>query len=140
MAQSLSLTNAADEAMKTNSHTLAVQINVGGPDIEIMAQIDFTIIPGNPATGPTYSCGGQPADPAEIEIHSIELVVPNFNASYKDGKPQTTTAPCPDWLAGMIRGSDEVYGALGDSADWGAPYRDPDAAYDAKRDEEISGW
>lgn len=122
------------------NHTITIYIGVGGPDIEIQAGIDFTMIPGNPATGPSWDSGGQPADPAEIEIRTIELVVPNYNAFAKNGVRQTITAPCPDWLAGMIRESEEVFGALGESCDWGNDGPDPDALLEARRDHEIMGF
>lgn len=34
--------------------------------------VDYTFFPARPEQGPTYSCGGQPAEDAEIEITKIE--------------------------------------------------------------------
>jgi hypothetical protein len=39
-----------------------------------VVDIDFTFLPGAPERGPTYACGGTPADPAEIEMVKATLV------------------------------------------------------------------
>ena len=40
-------------------------------DDEREVTVEFTVIPGRPETGPTYACGGTPAEPPEIEIVAI---------------------------------------------------------------------
>lgn len=37
-------------------------------------KIDYTWLPGAPEQGPTYACGGQPADPDEVELMRAVLV------------------------------------------------------------------
>lgn len=39
--------------------------------------VEYSYTPGRPATGPTYSCGGEPAEPAEIEINKLSIGLPN---------------------------------------------------------------
>lgn len=39
--------------------------------IEIAVAIHYTIIPYIPETGPTYSCGGQPAEGGYAEIEQV---------------------------------------------------------------------
>jgi len=33
---------------------------------------------GCPATGPSYSCGGQPAEGPEFEVHGVRLINPSM--------------------------------------------------------------
>lgn len=37
-------------------------------------RIKFSFLRGSPASGPTWGNGGQPADPAEVEFISAELI------------------------------------------------------------------
>jgi hypothetical protein len=39
-------------------------------EAETTLVIEFTFSPGYPETGPTYACGGTPAEPPEIEVVS----------------------------------------------------------------------
>lgn len=69
--------------MSTN-HTIRAEIEVrfhlsGAPDDERetaypTVDIDFQYRPGCPERGPTYACGGTPAEPAEIEVVRATLV------------------------------------------------------------------
>ena len=43
---------------------------VAYPTIEIA----YTYLPGSPQRGPTYWSGGEPADPAEVELVSARLI------------------------------------------------------------------
>lgn len=45
-----------------STHTETVEWNA------LQIRVDFTFTKGSPEQGPTWSCGGQPAEPAEIEI------------------------------------------------------------------------
>lgn len=47
-----------------------VEIEVAYPTVDI----DFTYSPGRPETGPTYACGGTPAEPADVEMTKATLV------------------------------------------------------------------
>lgn len=40
------------------------------PEIEVT----FSYSPGAPEQGPTYACGGQPAEPDEVEFISAKLI------------------------------------------------------------------
>jgi len=76
--------------------------------------------PGAPETGPSYSSGGEPAEPMEYEIQSFEL----FND--KDEKLEV-----PKWLNDIIEThlseSDKVYEDIDeDSADCGNDYDERD--------------
>jgi hypothetical protein len=42
-------------------------------EANVAMEIRFSFTPGRPATGPSYASGGDPADPAEVEIDSVEL-------------------------------------------------------------------
>lgn len=47
-----------------------VETEFAGEDV--ILYVDYTYVPGYPATGPTYSSGGEPGQGPEIDIHSIE--------------------------------------------------------------------
>ncbi len=53
-------------------HRVIVDGQVVG-HIEIEGRAEYTVIGGTPEQGPTYACGGQPAEPASIEIAEISL-------------------------------------------------------------------
>lgn len=37
-------------------------------------EADVTVTPGQPERGPSYDCGGTPADPAEIEVLKVWMI------------------------------------------------------------------
>lgn len=43
---------------------------VGREEIELV--VTYIVTPGSPETGPSYACGGTPAEPDEVEIVSIK--------------------------------------------------------------------
>lgn len=43
---------------------------VGKREAEV--RVTYSMTPGRPEQGPTYACGGQPAEPPEIEIVSVK--------------------------------------------------------------------
>lgn len=47
-----------------------VYLERDGEDFELEVEADLS--PFIPATGPTYSCGGQPAEGGEIEVTSVK--------------------------------------------------------------------
>ena len=111
----------------THTHTLPVLISVAGDEFDISAMIEYSITKRSPARGPSFSSGGEPAEPAEITFLDVRLLIQN-GAVVK-------TVPCPDWLYAFISGSDDVYNALGESCNWGERECDPDEAYERQRDE-----
>ncbi len=52
---------------------------VGREEIELV--VTYRVTPGCPETGPTYACGGTPAEPDEVEIISIKHNGQPFNVS-----------------------------------------------------------
>ena len=40
---------------------------------EILVRVEWNVSPGYPATGPSYSCGGEPGAPAEVEDVSVTI-------------------------------------------------------------------
>ncbi len=59
---------------------------VGRREIELV--VTYSAIPGHPETGPSYACGGTPAEPDEVEIISIK----------HNGQPFTVTGEEEDAL------------------------------------------
>jgi hypothetical protein len=43
---------------------------VGRREIELV--VTYSMTPGRPEQGPTYACGGTPAEPPEVEIVSVK--------------------------------------------------------------------
>ena len=51
-------------------------------DLEV--SVEGTYTPGSPATGPTYSCGGTPADPPDFEIECVTVQIGNETVDLTD--------------------------------------------------------
>ena len=51
--------------------------------------------PGTPEQGPSYSSGGQPAEPFEFELEFVDL-------RKDEGGGKETTVDCPAWLNAEI--------------------------------------
>ncbi len=107
------------------THRLPMLLSIAGEEHEVEVDVQYTVTPGRPATPPSYESGGDPPTDAEIEILSVTVV----------GEP----SQAPSWLWLQVRDSDAVYQALGDAADWGVPYRDPDYARDERIDADLRG-
>lgn len=62
-------------------YTYTTNLEVGGPDggPEYEVEVSYTVIPGEPETGPSYACGGTPASEAYLDDLRLEKV---------DGKPR----------------------------------------------------
>ena len=50
-----------------------------GLDWECEYVVTYNYTPGQPETGPSYSCGGTPAEPPEVEAVDINLAVGDFD-------------------------------------------------------------
>ena len=63
-------------------HTLTAELEIrftptGCTETEVAyptIEIAYTYLPGSPQRGPTYWSGGEPADPAEVELVSARLI------------------------------------------------------------------
>jgi hypothetical protein len=51
---------------------------------EIELVVTYSMTPGYPETGPSYACGGTPAEPAEIEIISAQQNGLNFHLTEEE--------------------------------------------------------
>ena len=65
--------------MSKHNMTICRSGFTNGQDWECEYFITYNYTPGRPEQGPTYSCGGTPADPAEVEVVDIELTVGDFD-------------------------------------------------------------
>ena len=88
--------------------------------------IQFTYTPGSPARGPSYSSGGEPADPAEVEIISAKIFKP-------DGLGTPDDATVMDWANGWLD-TDAGYNEACNAAET-QMQPDPDEAYERMRDD-----
>lgn len=116
-----------------SKHSIRAEIEVsfhlsGAPDDERevaypKVDIEFSFTSGCPATGPSYASGGDPASPAEVEMISATLADGDGLAPTQD--------QVDDWAKDWL--SDAGYHAALDVAADAGP--DPDAAYEAARDD-----
>lgn len=62
------------------TYTATLNLSIGGdePTWEGEATVSYTVVWGAPETGPTYDCGGTPADPDEVN---------NITVTHIDGVP-----------------------------------------------------
>lgn len=71
---------------------------------EIACDVVFSVTPGQPERGPTYACGGTPAEPAEVEIHTVEAVIDEW----RFGKKITKREPVTGWLLEVISNCPDI--------------------------------
>ncbi len=109
-----------------HTHRLPILLSIAGEEREIEVEVFYAVTPGHPATPPSYASGGDPPVSAEIEVTGGHVV----------SEPDCPVAPL--WLLNIIENSDEAFQALGDAADWGIPYRDPDDERDRRRDDALT--
>lgn len=55
---------------RTRRFTFDAEHMVGRRVIDL--RVTYSVTPGCPEQGPTYSCGGQPAEPDEVEIIAVK--------------------------------------------------------------------
>ena len=68
---------------------IKTNVNFHNDEIEVIVRAEYT--PGCPERGPTYSCGGQPAEPAEVS--DVRVYFEHFtkeNGSYKTEEKEIT--------------------------------------------------
>jgi len=106
-------------AKKFTSGVAFLDYSSDDDETEIDLIITYTCTPAQAARGPSYASGGEPAEPAELEI---------LDVTYEGGR-----AVSPELYQKIVDDHD-IYYFLGKDCDWGVPYRDPDAARDAMRD------
>lgn len=112
-----------------------------GYEIEILGSqfvVDYsTLITSRPqpATGPTWDCGGEPAEAGEFEVE-----IESIRYAEAVGNRVNKALELPLWLncliARHIEGDASVYREVFDGRNDGP---DPDYAYDAMRDERDFG-
>lgn len=55
-----------------------IEVYITVNDVEVAAEIDYRVTSwGAPASGPSYSSGGEPAEPPEFEIDKITVNLNN---------------------------------------------------------------
>jgi hypothetical protein len=109
---------------RTLTHTIHITLSVLGDETDIPARVVYNYTPGIPARGPTYSSGGEPPEPPEIEVLSAELQI----SEWKDGKTVRSWIDAPSWVLGAIIDSEEAHIALDEAAG------DPELEAEARRE------
>lgn len=114
-------------------HILPIEMYIEGDAVEISAEIEYRISAGSPAHMGDLNYPGHPAEPAEIEVEKVELVILDKTAT----PPATIREDAPRWLVNFIANSNGVYQALGEAAGWGE-YQglDPDYERDLRIEDE----
>ncbi len=101
-----------------------------GMDYDEDYVITFSYVRGAPATGPTYSSGGQPAEPAEIEFVSVTPDAGDHGA-FTDLAQSGLEQWAQFWL-------DEHYDECIELAEQDMQ-PDPDAERDRRIDDQLTG-
>lgn len=106
--------------------------------------ISYIYDPGYPASGPSYSCGGEPGEPASCEIRSVKGQFQTRRVSWprggKDGENRRVDTYTPmdepfladGALLQIICSSEEIQEDLLEAGEYNMG-PDPDAAYEAFR-------
>jgi hypothetical protein len=100
----------------TRRYTYETNIEVSsgddcGPDFDV--KVSFVVIPGEPETGPSYACGGAPANPAEIDDIRLETVngKPRPWGMY-DGWIKDEDAEFEATIVSLLENGDRHWGAM----------------------------
>jgi hypothetical protein len=113
--------------MKTFNYDMPVNIE----GAEVPAEFEFTCSPLYPATGPSFSSGGEPGGGGEIEIVGVTLMIEMHDKTIK-------RVEAPDWLLNILANDEDVTWRLGNSCDWGADDGpDPDDARDRRIEDDL---
>ncbi len=88
---------------------LATTIERDGQDIDLRVIYDVT--PYIPATGPTYSCGGQPAEGGEVELISVRQLN-GLDFALTDAEEAALIAECEE------RAGDDMAEEAAAAEDW----------------------
>ncbi|MDK2769962.1 MAG: hypothetical protein KYX69_19865 [Sphingomonas sp.] len=93
-------------------HTIYMKLG----SAELAIAVDFTVTRGRPASGPTYDCGGEPAEPAEAQIVAAQAVIvePAVPALRRPEKRELK--PVPDWMLALIRNDPDINADLLEAA------------------------
>lgn len=81
-------------------HTASQYLEIVGPgrtSLEVEVAISYTFVPACPETGPTYACGGTPAEPASVEDIDFEVYGIDFKRATRGPKLDV-----PAWLETFI--------------------------------------
>lgn len=81
-----------------SKHTITATVGMGDPDIgaEVELEITFEYRKGSPAQGATYSHGGLPADPDEVEF--LSCVGPTEGDGYDKHRQGSYDLAAENWL------------------------------------------
>ena len=75
---------------------------------EIACDVVYTVTPGQPERGPSYACGGTPAELAEVNILTVEAVLDEWRFGKKVTKRELVTG----WLLDVISNCPDIYADL----------------------------
>ena len=81
---------------------------IGREEVELV--VTYSVAPGCPETGPTYSCGGTPAEPDEVEIVSIKRNGQLITLSDEEEEAL--------WEMAIGRAGDDLADEYASEADW----------------------
>ena len=81
---------------------------IGREEVELV--VTYSVTPGCPEMGPTYACGGTPAEPDEVEIISVK----------HNGQPVTLSDEEEEALLeqAIARSADDLADEYAAEADW----------------------
>lgn len=84
------------------NHDHTIYLTLAGNEIAI--DIGYDVLPGRPETGPSYDCGGEPAEPAEVVLRTVEAVL----EEWRFGKNLVKREPVTGWLLSLIANDPDI--------------------------------
>ena len=92
----------------TRRFQFTVDHMIGKQEVELV--VTYSVTPGCPEQGPTYACGGTPAEPDEVEIVSIK----------HNGQPVTLSDEEEEalWEIAIGRAGEDLADEYASEADW----------------------
>ena len=122
--------HAPTSRLRGGSSTYSERYDLFGQDVRLT--VNYNYVPGYPATGPTYSCGGEPGCGPEVEILtiSVQKLKVEFFEPHVFGRdpvllkspkytPEGPVIPIDDALFELIAGSEDLIDAIVEDVEGG---------------------
>lgn len=129
---------------RTRASTISFELIFPDGSAEILADVEFSVVPYVPARGPSYASGGEPAEGGYAEdVRVTRLFHKETRKKWSTiaGEPPiietiVTDLDCPPWLAEMIEENADC-AALYEEAETDERNDRADYEYERRRDDRM---